>query len=179
MAKKQKSKTTKWGRTRRIDGELYTLYETGSKINIEKRAKFYRGALNLRVLPGKSNMDYALYMKQKKPTQFQKIRSNLPELQDDIGSTLKERKEGRYKAAMSSSALKSKFTYVGNDEDLDPEFIKEAAKEKKEIAKAVRELQSKDLVDKIEPKTDIEPTYKLTDKGKKVFEYDPDIFNEE
>ena len=99
MAKKRRKRNyTNWGQTRRIDGEIYDCYDYNcSKATAERAAKQARAkGYKARVLKGRSNYDYAVYVKQ----------IHLTEHELNVGETIRSSRAGRFRGASVASNLK-------------------------------------------------------------------------
>jgi len=154
MAKKRKRKYTNWGTLRTFDGKQYELYEITTHAKAKNLVKNLNAkGYNARAVKGRSNQDCAVYIRDYAPSS---------ENEEYVGDLMSHYNAGRYRGAILASDLKSE--YIHKDQD------------KKELAAIIDKLQKEKAVEKIEPKNDIEPVYKLTKKGRDIFDYDPDEF---
>lgn len=152
MAKKRKRPYTNWGSTRKIDGKIRTLADYGTKprMNIVARQLRKRG-YDATVITGKSNKDCAVYY----------LEPSFSEYESEIGGIIATTRAKRLRGAILPSDLKRQSW----DE-----------KEEKKMVKTIKKFEKEKVVEKRELKDDIEPAYKLTEKGKEVFDYDPSDF---
>lgn len=152
--KRKKRRKSRWPPTRRIDGKTFELMGVHSrKATANAQAnQLRRGGHQVRVLDSPGS--YAVYVYD--------FRDRLTERQEDVALGISNYRYGKAK----SSEIKSQFVW---DEKGDTES---------KISKDVLDLKKEGILEKTEPKGDIEPTWKLTKRGREFTDYDPHAFDE-
>ena len=148
--KKRRSNFVKWGPTRRIDGKTFKRAGVHSrKQSANAHANKIRKSGDLARVLGSSG-SYAVYA----------YENSLTKRQEDIATEVSQYRYGKAK----SSQIKSALVWDEKDEP--------------KVSKDVLELEKQGILEKTEPKGDIEPTWKLTKKGREYAGYDPHDFDE-